>query len=274
MTSSEVRGRAVAIVGKYRGIAALLLAALSVVLATRLIMIVSGSSRFLVYVPSDRVVSVIDSTTNKVTATIPISPDPLDITISPNGRFAFVGGFSGAVSVIDTRTNVVTATIRVGRTPRAIAFTPDGVFAFVTDQAMNIVSVIDTAKRTVIGTPISVGNSPADIAVTRDGQSVYVVNTCGDAANLPRRPGHLRGAWYCIDYRSAQQEGGRYRTCWLRAQQHRARERLGLCDQPMRRRSIVRLRRRNGLGYKYGHTCGYPNHRNSSTSPSVYCDRF
>jgi YVTN family beta-propeller protein len=204
MTSSEVRGRAVAIVGKYRGIAALLVAALSVVLATRLIMIVSGSSRFLVYVPSDRVVSVIDSTTNKVTATIPISPDPLDITISPNGRFAFVGGFSGAVSVIDTRTNVVTATIKVGRTPRAIAFTPDGVFAFVTDQAMNIVSVIDTAKRTVIGTPISVGNSPADIAVTRDGQSVYVVNTCGDAVTCLAGPATFaaRGTVSIIDPRS------------------------------------------------------------------------
>ncbi|HEX3495802.1 MAG TPA: YncE family protein, partial [Methylocella sp.] len=41
----------------------------------------------------------------------------------------------------------------------------------------NNVSVIDTATKTVLGTPILVGNLPLGIAFTLDGKHAYVANS-------------------------------------------------------------------------------------------------
>ena len=57
-------------------------------------------------------VSVIDTATNKVTATIPVGDFPDGVAVSPDGRRAYITNTgSGTVSVIDTATNKVIATI-------------------------------------------------------------------------------------------------------------------------------------------------------------------
>jgi YVTN family beta-propeller protein len=63
-------------------------------------------------------VSVIDTRTNAVTATIPISgggpfgPHPGSVAVSPDGSKVYIANLElGTVSVIDTATNTVTATI-------------------------------------------------------------------------------------------------------------------------------------------------------------------
>jgi YVTN family beta-propeller protein len=134
-------------------------------------------------------VSVIDSPANKVRTTIPVGGSPLGIAISPDGKSAYVGNFDGAVSVINTRANVVTDTIPVGSEPRAIVFTPNGEFAYVTDEDQNVVWVIDTSTKSVIGSiPIvaTIGNGGTDIAITPDGGFVYVVNVCGATCFVTR----------------------------------------------------------------------------------------
>ena len=154
----------------------LVLALLSVIAPHR------ASAGSFVYVTNTQggTVSVIDSATNTVKTTISIGGDLLGIAISPDGKSAYVGGRQGTVSVIDTDTNAVTASISDGSEPRAIVFTPNGAFAYVTDQGLNVVSVIDTATKTVVGPPIPVGNTPAAVAITPDGAFVFVVNNCGD----------------------------------------------------------------------------------------------
>ena len=119
----------------------LVLALLSVIAPHR------ASAGSFVYVTNTQggTVSVIDSATNTVKTTISIGGDLLGIAISPDGKSAYVGGRQGTVSVIDTDTNAVTASISDGSEPRAIVFTPNGAFAYVTDQGLNVVSVIDTA---------------------------------------------------------------------------------------------------------------------------------
>ena len=70
-------------------------------------------------------VSVIDTFSNTVTATIPVGSAPVGVAITPNGNFAYVTNFnSNTVSVIATSTNAVTATVTVGDGPRGIAITP------------------------------------------------------------------------------------------------------------------------------------------------------
>ncbi|MEU6216730.1 YncE family protein [Streptomyces sp. NPDC047022] len=70
-------------------------------------------------------VSVVDTATNTVTATIPVGGGPTGVAITPQGTRAYVTkAFSNDVSVIDTTTNTVTATIPVGLFPIGVAITP------------------------------------------------------------------------------------------------------------------------------------------------------
>jgi YVTN family beta-propeller protein len=65
-------------------------------------------------------VSVIDTATNTVTATITPFAYPNGITVSPDGANAYVANSNGNnVSVVDTATNTVLGTIPVGANPVA-----------------------------------------------------------------------------------------------------------------------------------------------------------
>src|SRR5712671_3141612 len=66
-------------------------------------------------------VSVINTATNTVIATIPVGNLPFAVAVSPDGRKVYVTDdtsnlHSDTMSVIDTATNTVTATIPVGVT--------------------------------------------------------------------------------------------------------------------------------------------------------------
>src|SRR5713226_7130086 len=127
-------------------------------------------------------VSVIDTATNTVVATITIGTAvPFGVAITPDGTRAYVTHVGdNTVSVIDTATTTVVATIPVGAVPvglvpEGVAITPDGTRAYVTNALDNIVSVIDTATNTVVAT-ISVAVAPVGVAITPDGTRAYVTN--------------------------------------------------------------------------------------------------
>jgi len=119
-------------------------------------------------------VSVIDTTSNTVTATISV-PDAGRLAITPDGRYVYVVGGSNSVWVIDTASNTVTATIPVGKEPFDVAISRDGIYAYVADASSDALSVINTASNTVIAT-IPVGIFPTGVAVSPDGLYVYVTN--------------------------------------------------------------------------------------------------
>jgi YVTN family beta-propeller protein len=122
---------------------------------------------------SSNSVSVIDTATNTVVATIPVG-DPYGVAITPDGTRAYVGDTnSRTVSVIDTATNTVVATIPVGGNPYGLAITPNGTRAYVGEYLSNTVQVIDTATNTVVAT-IPVGGNIYGVAITPDGTRAYV----------------------------------------------------------------------------------------------------
>src|SRR5262249_49797404 len=84
---------------------------------------------------ADNTVSVLDTTTNTVVATVPVGTFPIAVAITPDGTHAYVANFDGTVSVIDTTTNTVVATVPVGTFPEGVAITPDGTHAYVTNNA-------------------------------------------------------------------------------------------------------------------------------------------
>ena len=94
--------------------------------------------------------SVIDTTTNQVVATIPVGDNPRAVAVTPDSTRAYVanaGSQAGldTVSVIDTNTNTaIGSPITVGDNPQGIAITPNGLRAYVANTNDDTVSVIDT----------------------------------------------------------------------------------------------------------------------------------
>jgi YVTN family beta-propeller protein len=132
---------------------------------------------------TDATVSVINTATNAVIATVPVGiGQPSGVAVTPDGSKVYVATGdipSSHVSVINTATNAVIG--RVGPVPRSgipmgVAVTPDGKKVYVTNLGDNTVSVISTATNAVIGSPIPVGVAPSGVAVTPDGSKVYVTN--------------------------------------------------------------------------------------------------
>lgn len=123
-------------------------------------------------------VSVIDTATNNVTATVNVGDHPSGVAISLNGAMVYVANvYDGNVSVIDTITNTVTSNVSVGNVPIGITITPDGKKLYVA-SLYDHVSVIDTATNNIIATvPVAPNCYPHGIAVTPDGTKVYVANT-------------------------------------------------------------------------------------------------
>jgi YVTN family beta-propeller protein len=90
-------------------------------------------------------VSVIDTSTDTVVATIPVGTKPGSIDISPDGKRAYVANFdTNNISVINTETDSVIATVNVGTHPGTIALRGGGATAFVLNEDSNNVSVVDT----------------------------------------------------------------------------------------------------------------------------------
>ncbi|PYU98366.1 MAG: hypothetical protein DMG26_18855, partial [Acidobacteria bacterium] len=81
-------------------------------------------------------VSVIDTSSNTVVATVAVGSIPFGVAITPDGTRAYATNRgSNSVSVIDAASNTVVATVAVGGAPEGVAITPDGARAYVTNQS-------------------------------------------------------------------------------------------------------------------------------------------
>ena len=150
-------------------------------------------------------VSVIDTSTNMVIATIPVGDGPVRVVFTPDGSKAYVtNNFSDDVSVINTSThteidvdgnpgNGITR-IPVGDAPVGIDASPDGTKVYVAHPALNIISVIDTATNTVdltfiVGAGI-LGSTPHAPAFTPDGMEVWARGGAVNSINRFDFPGN------------------------------------------------------------------------------------
>src|SRR5262249_41811147 len=94
----------------------------------------------------DNTVSVIDTTSNTVTATITVGNSPFGVAVTPDGSTVYVANsMDNTVSVIPTSVNMETGVIPVGTIPQGVAVTPDGSLVYVANSIDNTVSVIPTS---------------------------------------------------------------------------------------------------------------------------------
>ncbi len=123
-------------------------------------------------------VSVIDTATNVVTATIPVGHNPDGIVTNAYGGLVCVTNYlSNDVSLINPYTNTVVATVAVGAGPVGVARAPGGdlpstdpdyplpeAFAYVANKNGHSVSVVEVGTAHVTAT-IGVDPSPDGVAV-------------------------------------------------------------------------------------------------------------
>lgn len=128
----------------------------------------------------DDSVSVIDTNTHKVIATIPTGTAPVNPVFTPDRRRVFVSNSQAdTLTVIDVETNEAVTMSAGGSHPSGLAFSPDGNTLYVSLIADFVspgaVLSIDL-KTGVASPPIPMGADPERIALTPDGKRLYVNN--------------------------------------------------------------------------------------------------
>jgi len=152
--------------------------------------------------PGTGTMSVLQTSNNKVIATIPGFSGPFALAITPNGRYAYVTNFGSnnftpvgtTVSVVDLQSYKIVDTISLGTQPAGIALTPCGSLAYVTNYntlylgpnltdltpGPGTVNIIDTCTNKVLPCVINVGSSPGNITISPNGARAYVSNYSSD----------------------------------------------------------------------------------------------
>lgn len=134
------------------------------------------------YIPNseDNTVSVVNTVTGTVVATIPVGTRPLAVSVSPDGSKVYIGNTtSNDVSVISTATNTVIATIPVGGPANSLVVNHAGTMVYVTTN--DVVEGISTASNTIVETSGSAGD-PIGIAIGPTDQNVYTANYASPGA--------------------------------------------------------------------------------------------
>jgi YVTN family beta-propeller protein len=119
-------------------------------------------------------IEVISTSTDKVTATLPLPSAPAEIVFSPSGGTAYVTTAAG-LWIFNTATDQVAGVISGLGDPHGIAVSPDGSTVYVTNTSDNLVEVIDAATNKVTDT-IPVGQLPWGMALSKNGGTLYVAD--------------------------------------------------------------------------------------------------
>jgi len=136
----------------------------------------------------DRTVSVIDTTSDTVVATIDTGiPYPFGVACHPDGTEVYIGATgvasAGTVYLIDVAAQGIADSVAVGDWPRGLAALPDGSAVYVANSGDDSVSVIDTGTFTVVDT-ITVETGPYGVVAHPDSSTVYVTNYLGPSVSV------------------------------------------------------------------------------------------
>ncbi|MBV9021203.1 MAG: bifunctional YncE family protein/alkaline phosphatase family protein [Ktedonobacteraceae bacterium] len=157
-------------------------------------------------------VTIVNTLTRTVTATVKIGTYPYTTLVSKDGKTVYASNWGDAtVSVIDASKAKVVATIATGNHPTAMTFGP-GHLLFVTDSNSDAISVIDTTTnketRKISLAPYKnapLSSSPVGLAVSANQKYLYVSNAGENAiavialngASGPEKVlGRIPTAWY------------------------------------------------------------------------------
>lgn len=124
--------------------------------------------------PNCCTLTVLDTQTNLVAATIAVGYGGVPFAVSPDQTRIYLAN-NNTVEVVDTRTNSIVATVPgVGPNANAVTIAPNGNFGYTANNGS--VSVFNTSTNTVVAT-VPVGFPAGYVTVTPDGAHLYVSGT-------------------------------------------------------------------------------------------------
>jgi YVTN family beta-propeller protein len=137
----------------------------------------AGSTAVFVTNSGSDTISVVDTATDGVVATIPVGQKPWAVTVSKDGATAYVSDSqSDDVSVVDLRTRKIRTTVVVGVRPCDLLLSPDGRFLYVDVFTENAVAVVDTSTDKVLAKIPVGGANPYGMAMSPSGDTIYTAN--------------------------------------------------------------------------------------------------
>ncbi len=139
--------------------------------------------------------SIIDSATNEVIATVPLGKRPRGIRISPDKKTIYVAlsgsPFGGpdvdretlppadktadGIGVFDVEQNKLIKILDGGSDPEQMAVSADGTKLYVANEDVGLATIVDIAANKVIKT-IPVGDEPEGVGISPDGKTVYITS--------------------------------------------------------------------------------------------------
>jgi YVTN family beta-propeller protein len=154
---------------------------------------------------ADNTVSVVNTSTNEVVATIPVLKGAYpaqQLAAAPDGKFVYAASIFSGIVALDTATNTVawqmTPPSVIEEVPSGTHFTesdflpglasglavsPDSQFLYVALQGTNAVAVVNTTTHKMIAT-ISVGSCPSGMDIAPNNSRLYVVNLCSESVSV------------------------------------------------------------------------------------------
>ncbi len=138
--------------------------------------VTADGSRLLVANPDSNSISIVETSSRKVTAELTVGIDPRTLTVDDAGGRAYVANRgSDTVSVVDLADLTVLSSIAVGSRPYGIVVSPDGRRLYVAEQGSSRIRLLNALTGNTLGT-VPVADRPGGLAISDDGKTLYVTH--------------------------------------------------------------------------------------------------
>ena len=145
----------------------------------------------------DNTLCYVDPESYKILETIATGPNPHEIVITPDGRYAYLSNYAppgNTISLIDLPGRKHVKQISTGEATRihGAAIAPDGKFAYFTAGQTGLVVEVDTSTQSVARTIPTEGKISHMVLVSPDGKRLYTANIeSEDVSVIDRATGRL-----------------------------------------------------------------------------------
>ncbi len=126
-------------------------------------------------------VSLIDATTWKITATVPVGVHPNALTYGKDGRLFVASASDNRIDVItgEKRTESIRVSLsaadKIGSAPNALSLSPDGKTLYCANADNNSIAVIDiSGTKSKVQGFFPTGRFPSAVAATPDGKTILI----------------------------------------------------------------------------------------------------
>ena len=150
-----------------------------------------SDGRLLVLNKGDDTLMVFDIPVNTLLATVKVGSEPHEVTVTPDGRKAYVSNVGGkSVSVVDLRTYKVIATVKPDHVdyPHGLAATPDGRHILLTSEGSHRLYLINTTRDDVEKAVSTTQAGSHMIALARAGKRAWIANRGSESVSLYELP--------------------------------------------------------------------------------------